>query len=136
MTDKHTQRRTGPAKVRTAAAAVLAIMVAGVISAPSSANDVRGAASTFRTLEDQRRPDVTVVIIDKDDRNSRSGVSGSSSSTSAPASKVRRDNDRTKIYINGNSNNRQKTAKPKVIIVDKNRNRNGCSGSGVCVIRP
>lgn len=116
----------------------LALVMGMAVAMPAGATDLRMPSVKSRLLSD--RDNVTVIIIDKHDRRRSRSTSPArvdpDSVPTPPSSRVRRDEDR--IYIKrktGSSRNTVTNPGPKVIIVDKNRG-NGCSGSGVCVIRP
>jgi len=107
------------------------------LATPAGANDLQMPSAKSKLLRD--RDNVTVIIIDKDDRRRSSSTSpgrvDSGSDVKQPSSRIRRDNDTVYIKRKSGGSHSGNRSGPKVIIVDKNRGTS-CSGSGVCVIRP
>jgi replicative DNA helicase len=116
--------------------AAIALVVALGIGTTALATELKSPASKSKLLRDK---DVTIIIIDKDDDRSSSQTGASdrsdSSSLRQPATKIKRDDDVT-IRIKRDSSNGDTIVRSgsKVIIVGKNTN--GCTGDGVCIIRP
>ncbi|AKI03053.1 hypothetical protein IMCC20628_04380 [Hoeflea sp. IMCC20628] len=145
MTQMQTPRRRHAA--RAALAFLIGLGLSAPVLAPAFANEPMAPAGKSRSIHQQkkwRKGDVTIIIIDEDDR-SRSTVpkpklgAKTGKTVPAPSSRIDRDDDNTRIIIRqtrktGKTGSKTSTG-PKVIIVDKNTD-NGCSGSGVCVIRP
>lgn len=140
---------------RTALAAVA--LLAGIgIGSSALASELKPPSGKSRLLNDS---DITIVIIDDNDRrpSSRSGGSGRSEPVPvrAPSGKVSREEDDVTIRFRRDSSTTTGSGStvtttgtstvtttgtstgnpgPKIIIVD--RNSDGCDGGGVCVIRP
>ena len=129
---------SSPSSVRRSARAALALLIGLAVSSTAVASELLPPASKSKLLRDR---DVTIIIIDENDRRSSSRSGGSSRSEQAPvrapSGTLSRDEDEFKIRIRRDrSTNAGTTVRsgPKIIIVDKNSS--GCGGSGVCVIRP
>tara|TARA_R110002020_G_scaffold59673_16_gene162573 strand:+ start:2559 stop:3191 length:633 start_codon:yes stop_codon:yes gene_type:complete len=112
--------------------------IGATFAAPAGATELQMPSAKSRLLRD--RDDVTIIIIDKQDRRRSRSTSPAKldldTVPTPPSSKIRRDEDEVRVYIKRKTGGARKTKKPnpKVIIVDQNRG--GCGNSGVCVIRP
>jgi len=142
MTQIQTPRRRHA--VQAALAFLIGLGLSAPVFAPAFATEPLAPAGKSRSIEQQkkwRKGDVTIIIIDEDDRSTSSVPSPklgakTGKTVPAPSSRIDRDDDDTRIIIRQSRKTGSKTRSgPKVIIVDKNGS-NGCSGSGVCVIRP
>ena len=129
---------SSPLSIRRPARAALALLIGLAVSGTAVATELLPPASKSKLLRDR---DVTIIIIDENDRRSSSRVEKPAATQPdlprPPASRVSRDEDELRIRIRRDrSTNADTTVRsgPKIIIVDKNSS--GCGGSGVCVIRP
>ena len=129
---------SSPSSVRRPARAALVLLIGLAVSGTASATELLPPASKSKLLRDR---DVTIIIIDENDRRSSSRVEKPAATQPglprSPASRLSRDEDELKIRIRRDRSANSGTivrSGPKIIIVDQNSN--GCGGSGVCVIRP
>lgn len=135
-----TKINLSPASSRVPVRAALVLLIGLGFATSALASDLTPPSGKFKSLRD--RSDVTVIIIDKNDRRSTSHIGAPSRSKSipaAPSSRFVRDDDDVTIRVrrnhtSGSGHNTVNRSGPKVIIVDRNTGR--CSGGGVCVIRP
>ena len=126
-------------KVRRPVQAALALLIGLAVGGTALATELLPPASKSKLLRD---PDVTIIIIDENDRRrSSSRVDAPAGTQPAlprpPASRISRDEDEFNIRIRRDRSTSSGTTDrtgPKIIIVDQNSN--GCDGGGVCVIRP
>lgn len=125
-------------KVRRPVQAALALLVGLTFAGTALATELKPPASKSKLLEDR---DVTIIIIDENDRRPSSRVNAPAAKQPAlplpPASRASRDEDEFNIRIlRDRSAGSRKIVRsgPKIIIVDKDSS--GCDGGGVCVIRP
>ena len=130
------------AQGRRTALAALALLAGLGIGSSALASELKPPSGKSRLLNDS---DITIVIIDGNDRRASSRSGGSSRPEPAPvrppSGKASREEDdvtirfrRDRSATTGSGNAGTRNPGPKVIIVD--RNSNGCDGGGVCVIRP
>jgi hypothetical protein len=136
MTKLNLSPASGRIPVRTA----LVLFLGLGLATSALASELTPPSGKFKSLRDHG--DVTVIIINKNDRRSTSRIGAPSRSQSipaAPSSRFVRDDDDVTIRVrrnhtSGSGHGTVKQSGPKVIIVDRNTGR--CSGGGVCVIRP
>ena len=125
-------------KVRRPVRAALSLLTGLAVSGTALATDLKPPASKSKLLRDS---DVTIIIIDENDRRSSSRVDAPVATQPdlprPPASRIIRDDDELTIRVrrdrSANSGVIVRSG-PKIIIVDKNSS--GCDGGSVCVIRP
>lgn len=129
---------SSPSRVRRPVQAALALLIGLTMGGMASATDLKPPAGKLKSLRDR---DVTIVIIDDNDRRSSSRSDGPSRSEQAPvrapSGTLSRDDDEVTIRVRRDREAKSGTivrSGPKIIIVDQNSR--GCGGSGVCVIRP
>jgi hypothetical protein len=128
--------------------AALALLAGIGIGSSALASELKPPSGKSRLLNDS---DITIVIIDENDRRPSSRSGGSSRSepapVRAPSGKASREEDDVTIRFRRDRSTATGTGStvtttgtstgnpgPKVIIVD--RNSTGCDGGEVCVIRP
>lgn len=124
--------------VRRPARAALALLIGLTMSGTALATELKPPASKSKLLRDR---DVTIIIIDENDRRSSSTAGAPAATQPAlprpPASRIIRDDDELTIRVRRDRATNSGTvvrSGPKVIIVDQNSN--GCGNGSVCVIRP
>lgn len=138
MTAMHFSPSSAGRPVRAALALLIGLTICGAAAGTAGATELKPPASKSKLLRDN---DITIVIIDENDRRARSRsdapARSSRSELQPPSSRVSRDEDEFRIRVkrdrSGNSGTDARSG-PKVIIVDQNSR--GCDGGGVCVIRP
>jgi hypothetical protein len=129
---------SSPSSVRKPARAALALLIGLAVSGTAMATELLPPAGKSKLLRDR---DVTIIIIDENDRRSSSRIEKPRGSKQAPlqppSSRIIRDDDELTIRVRRDRSASSGTivrSGPKIIIVDKNSS--GCDGGGVCVIRP
>ncbi|MGJ8572968.1 MAG: hypothetical protein ACSHXI_19965 [Hoeflea sp.] len=125
------------AQCRRSAQAAIAVLVGIGIGTTAFATELKAPSVKSRLLRDK---DVTIIIIDKNDKRPKSEVRTYGTSKSIPlpqpSTRINRNDDDVIIRIKRDRTKGGTIVRsgPKVIIIDEDTS--GCKGNRVCVIRP